>query len=293
MAEKRANMKQKGNLGAVGMILKPFFIYFVVYYITLVILTYLVMLIARKAGGGIEALFVEQEMTVNAILGGLAMLAGILPLFSDFRREINNSGRNCTEKKEKNNGCNEKRLSLCKLFLTGVLAFTSSITVNILFISLQLTENSESYSQVAEHQYGVFFPAGLILYGVVSPLAEEIVFRGIVYSRMKKIFSAASAVVLSALLFGLYHGNAVQGIYGFLMGMLIAYTFEKCGGFLYAFLFHAVANVSVYVITGSPVLYERIITGRNGILFAGISVLLLFILYFTDSFRGFQKLKAE
>lgn len=278
MAEKRANTKHNGDLRTVGMILQPFLIYYIVHFITLVILTYLVTRIAQKAGGELEALFTERQATVSVIIGGLAMLAGILPLLSDFRREIDNDNKCNYRKKKIDSKRDEKRSSFYKLLLTVILASTSSIAINILFISLHLTENSESYSQVAEHQYGVLFPIGLFLYGIVSPLAEEIVFRGILYNRMKKIFPVMLSLVLSALLFGLYHGNVVQALYGFLMGILIAYTYEKCGVFLYAFLFHAVANAAVYIITGSPALYERFITPFNGIVFAVVSAILLFFL---------------
>lgn len=273
MAEKREMIEHKGKFGTVGMILQPFLIYYVVYFVTSAMLTYIVISVTQRAGGTVETLFVEQEATVNAIIGGLAMMAGILPLLLDFRCEVGNGNR-CNDKKRKE-----------RIPVTITLAFTSSITINILFIFFHLTKNSESYSRVAAHQYGVFFPIGLFLYGIVSPLAEEIVFRGILYNRMKKTFSTALSLVLSALLFGLYHGNTVQAAYGFLMGMLIAYTYEKCGGFLYAFLFHAAANVSVYVITGNLILYERLITRRNGILFAGISILLLFFLHRNCSIR--------
>lgn len=192
MAEKRENIKNNNNYENVGMILKPFFLYFVVYFITLVFLTYLVNLIVRKAGGELEALFMEQQMTVNAILGGLSMLAGILPLISDFRRELHgNNVCNCKAKNKKakngkaneigesgengenNSNCHGIKEPLCKFLLTITLAFASSITINFLFIKLHLTESSESYSQVAEHQYGVFFPIGLFLYGVVSRLRKK------------------------------------------------------------------------------------------------------------------------
>lgn len=300
MAEKREMIEHKGKFGAVGRILQPFFIYYVVYFITSAMLTYIVNSAAQRAGGTFKTLFMEQEATVNAMIGGLAMMAGILPLLSDFRCEIKNNNewhykKNGRENKcyELNNsGCNAKKMInsgivgfLLRILITIVLAFTSSIAINILFISFHLTETSESYSRVAAHQYGVFFPVGLFLYGIVSPLAEEIVFRGILYNRMKKIFSTALSLVLSALLFGFYHGNIVQASYGFLMGMLIAYTYEKCGGFLYAFLFHAAANLSVYVITGNLILYERLITWQDGILLAGISILLLFFLHRNGSIR--------
>lgn len=278
MAEKREKMKHNGKVGTVGMILQPFLIYYIIRFITAVLLTYLVTLIVQRIGGATETLLTEQKATVNAIIGGIAMLAGILPLLSDFRHEINNNethNNNCNAGKTIDSGIASL---LPRILITITLAFTSSIAINILFISLHLTENSEAYNQVAAHQYGVFFPIGLFLYGIVSPLAEEIVFRGILYNRAKKVFSVMPALVFSALLFGLYHGNIVQAVYGFLMGMLIAYTYEKCGRFLYAFLFHASANLSVYMITGNPVLYERFIIWQNGILFAGISILLFFLL---------------
>ena len=85
MAEKREMIEHKGKFGAVGRILQPFFIYYVVYFITSAMLTYIVNSAAQRAGGTFKTLFMEQEATVNAMIGGLAMMAGILPLLSDFR----------------------------------------------------------------------------------------------------------------------------------------------------------------------------------------------------------------
>jgi len=291
MAEKKENIINNRNYETIGIILKPFFFYYIVYFITLAMLTFLVNVVVQRAGGELENLFAEQQATVNAIIGGLAMLAGILPLRSDFRNEIcYNNVCNC---KENDNYAKDIRASLGRSLFTITLAFTSSVAMNILFIALHLTENSEAYGQAAERQYGVLFPVGLFLYGIVSPFAEEVVFRGILYNRMKKFFPVAVSLVLSALLFGLYHGNVVQAAYGFLMGMLIAHIYEKCGRFFYAFLFHAVANTAVYVITGSANLYERFITWQKGALFAGISVLLLFFLHYNCSFRELQKSRSE
>lgn len=196
------------------------------------------------------------------------MLSGILPLFSTFRRGIcnhNNRNDNISNlKKEKN------------AFVTITLAISSSVALNILLMLLRLTEASETYDQVSAHQYGVIMPVGLFLYGVVSPFAEEVVFRGVIYNRAKTCFSSVTApMILSSLLFGVYHGNIVQMLYGFLMGMLIAFVYEKCGRFVYAFLFHAAANAAVYVITGSPFLYGIFMTPSAGLILAGISAVLL------------------
>jgi len=54
---------------------------------------------------------------------------------------------------------------------------------------------------------------------------------------------------ISALLFGVFHGNIVQGIYGTLMGLLIAYVYEKYDNFIAPVIIHVAANFSVYILT--------------------------------------------
>ena len=132
---------------------------------------------------------------------------------------------------------------------SAALAFVAAFGLNILFHLLGITESSEAFNRAANAQYGVDFLIGLLLYGIVSPIAEEAVFRGVMYNRMKRCFGMLPALFLSALLFGCYHGNPVQAIYGTLLGILIAYVYEKYGSFAAPVLFHAVANVSIYALT--------------------------------------------
>lgn len=252
----------------------PFAIYYTVYFLALIGLTSLVITILQGAGENGQNLLLEQEATVNAIIGGFAMMIGIVPLVPTFRKEICYEGyhgklHNYAEKAD-----GEGSVGV-KILLTMLLAVTASVALNILFIFFHVTESSETYVQTAEHQYSVFFPFGLFLYGIISPLAEEVVFRGIIYNRMKKHMPVMVSMILSALLFGLYHGNSVQTLYGFCMGVLIAYTYERFGNFFYAFLFHAAANTAVYTITGNQRLYEMIIRPYAGIVLAGIVIVLL------------------
>lgn len=261
----------------IGEVLIPFVIYYAVYFLALIGLTSLVIAILQGAGESWQSLLLEQEATVNAVIGGFAMVIGIVPLVPTFRQEI------CHERDEKANGNGGAGAGTltggAKIFLTIVLAVSASVAVNILFIFFHLTESSEAYTQTAEHQYSVIFPFGLFLYGIISPLAEEVVFRGIIYNRMKKHMPVMVSIMLSALLFGIYHGNTVQAFYGFCMGMLIAYTYESFSGFFYAFLFHAAANIAVYTITGNSHLYEMLIRPYVSIILAGIATVLLVFIF--------------
>lgn len=106
----------------------------------------------------------------------------------------------------------------------------------------------------------VDYVVGLIVFGIISPIIEEIMFRGMIYNRLKRVFTTIFSMCLSALLFGAIHlnlmgidngavgGNIINAVYGFLMGLPIAFCYEKFKSFWIPVAMHIAANVSVYLI---------------------------------------------
>lgn len=78
---------------------------------------------------------------------------------------------------------------------------------------------------------------------IIGPMAEELVYRGFVYRRLRERGSQAAAAVWSALLFGLMHFNLVQGVYAFVLGILLAHIVERTGGLAAAAAAHMAANL--------------------------------------------------
>ncbi|MDQ2086926.1 type II CAAX endopeptidase family protein [Herbivorax sp. ANBcel31] len=62
----------------------------------------------------------------------------------------------------------------------------------------------------------------LISVGILFPVLEEVVFRGFIFSELKKNMNVIWAVIIQALLFGLVHLNIVQGTYAFFLGIILA-----------------------------------------------------------------------
>lgn len=226
----------------------PFAVYYLVYNAAFVLLFFLLKGVAGLAGGEWPQRLETQQAAVTGILGGLSMLIGILPLGKSLREEL---AQNASE---------TDRRSLSDGLLTVAAGFTSSVGLNILFSLSGAAQQSESYQSVAKDQYAVPLLVGILLYGIVSPLAEEVVFRGILFNRMRKDFPPGMAILLSGVLFGLYHGNMVQGIYGTLMGVLMAYLYERMGRFEIPCLFHMTANLTVYLTAQASGLHERLFT---------------------------------
>lgn len=123
--------------------------------------------------------------------------------------------------------------------------------LNLLFDLTGIIDNSAAYQAVAAGQLSASLAVGLICYGIISPLAEELVFRGIVYNELKRSYRLPLAMLISALLFGLYHMNPVQGGYGFIMGLLLAYLYGYFGSFLWPVLVHMLANSLAYILSNT------------------------------------------
>ncbi len=57
--------------------------------------------------------------------------------------------------------------------------------------------------------------------GMLLPAIEEIIFRGLVLSELRKNVNVIPAVLIQAALFGIYHMNLSQAIYAFIMGIVL------------------------------------------------------------------------
>ena len=83
------------------------------------------------------------------------------------------------------------------------------------------------------------------------PVAEELMFRGLVFKRFREKSTFFSAVLLSSLIFGLMNGNLLQILYVGAMGMVLAYSYEICGTIKVPILLHITVNVMGILLTDS------------------------------------------
>ncbi|MBR6770218.1 MAG: CPBP family intramembrane metalloprotease [Lachnospiraceae bacterium] len=258
--------EKKSSFQKILDILLPFAIYFVVHDLAQVALIVIANTSLRLLGEDWRELMSANQATVNGILNALSMWIGIGAIWSMAKKEFLYGKENCTKKELKG-------ITIIFYFLLILFAAAFALAINILLSLTGLTSSSQSYGEVAQRQYGVSFEIGLLVYGLCSPLAEEIVFRGLVYHRMKKYFSVFLSVILNSLLFGIYHGNLVQAVYAGILGITITLAYEIYGSFAAPVLFHAAANICVYTI-GYHQQLQRLITVRNGVIFMLVAVLI-------------------
>lgn len=143
----------------------------------------------------------------------------------------------------------QKGTKFLDVFCILILGVGVSIGCNFLFNLLGLTQMSADFQTVSERQLTAGLVTGLFLYGFFSPLAEEMIFRGVLFSRLKRYLPVTVSGIASALIFGIYHGNIVQALYGFVAGCLFAWIYHKKGCFAQVVALHGIMNVTGFLLT--------------------------------------------
>lgn len=135
----------------------------------------------------------------------------------------------------------EKKYSRRSLWLLPFVGMAGNTLFSLILNAVHLTEHFSNASQEALFQSNLLLQ--IIGIGLFVPFVEELVFRGLVYGKMRRLFSFRAAAAVSAALFALYHGNIVQLVYAFPMGLLLAWSYECWGSLSAPVLLHIGANL--------------------------------------------------
>jgi membrane protease YdiL (CAAX protease family) len=82
----------------------------------------------------------------------------------------------------------------------------------------------------------------VVMAGMVAPMVEEILFRGLLYGWLRGRLGVAAAVVLSAFLFALVHGIPMLMPAIAVQGVLLALLYERSGSLWPAIVMHGTFN---------------------------------------------------
>ncbi len=136
----------------------------------------------------------------------------------------------------------------------------------------------------------------LLLISIIGPIFEEIFFRKFLIDRTIK-YGARVSIILSAVIFGFFHGNLSQFFYAFLLGGFFAYVYIKTGKIIYTMILHIIVNlmgsvVSLFVAESAQAILSNAYTSTDlAVIVIYISVFLLAFLIGLISLIMYKKAK--
>lgn len=138
------------------------------------------------------------------------------------------------------------------IFLCIPLGITAAVFLNQLIDILRLNDLFPAYSE--KYQSNMFmYPlfTGIVIYGIVTPVFEELAFRWILFGRLRIYMETGAAALFSSIIFGIYHGNFIQFIYAFIFGLVLSFVFWRFDSTFASVFAHSAANITVYSIAST------------------------------------------
>ena len=141
------------------------------------------------------------------------------------------------------------KLIVCVLIGAGICG-AGMIIGNIFHFALMLPfgVSMEEVNQLGNLMLGSDAFIRILTVGILAPIFEELIFRKLLIDRIVKRGEFA-AILMSGLMFGLFHGNFSQFFYATGLGLFWAFIYIKTGTIWYTILFHMIVNLSSSVVT--------------------------------------------
>ena len=152
---------------------------------------------------------------------------------------------------------------------------------NFLMMILQSFINSSTYQDsMTRITEGKSLLMMIFWMGIIAPVAEEMIFRWLIYLRLRDHFSVLVSAVISAAFFGIYHGNVLQAVYAFVLGGIFAWFLEMGGNKWTSVLMHIGANTWILIFSE----YAQTLVEKAG---AG-SLLMIYGVFAAAMIGGYQ-----
>lgn len=142
-----------------------------------------------------------------------------------------------------------KKAAFWKYGLVLIMMMAITLGVNNLMLIGGLMDASEEYEQTMSALYSASVPVQILCLGILVPVCEELVFRGLMFRRIRQGNSFLKAALYTSFVFGFLHMNTVQMLYGFLLGMIFCYLYEKYGSVKAPIFAHMTANIFAVFMT--------------------------------------------
>lgn len=177
----------------------------------------------------------EELMKYQTLIEGIAALATIPIMLFFFHKD---------RVKEKLAGAiANKKAPLWKYSMVILISLAMCFGLNNLIVLANFSSMSGAYEETMKILYSPSLPVQLLCLGILIPICEELVFRGLMFKRLRGQTSFLQSAIYSSVVFGLLHMNMVQMLYGIFLGMMLAYLYEKFGSVKAPILAHIVMNI--------------------------------------------------
>lgn len=135
----------------------------------------------------------------------------------------------------------DNNFKLKNIFLPIILGITISLIYNIILFNLNNIFHFTNAFQLSSIPVII----QIISSGIIGPILEELVFRGIVYNKLKEFNKPIISIILCSVIFSLMHSNIMDMIYAFIVSFVFIYLYEKYKTLKAPIIMHMSLNITI------------------------------------------------
>jgi uncharacterized protein len=140
----------------------------------------------------------------------------------------------------------------------GVLAWFAATLVAAVVIQILAALGIEAVPQTAEQALSIIDPwLAILALVIVAPIAEEVFFRGVVFNAWLREGGRRAAFIGSSVLFGVIHLNLVAFVPIVLLGLILAWLYDRTRNILAPIVLHSVfnaINVGIFLLNDAGII---------------------------------------
>ncbi|MFZ5354625.1 MAG: CPBP family intramembrane glutamic endopeptidase [Bacillota bacterium] len=146
--------------------------------------------------------------------------------------------------------CGFSSVGFGKLFTIGLFGIALNLFTVTTLYTTSIYKYFPEHSELIEALIGNnSFIVTLLTVGIIAPLFEEILFRGMIYNELKEHMKVNAVIVIQALLFAIYHMNILQGLYAFVLGIFLGLVYRWYKSIWAPIAIHVLYNSTSVVIS--------------------------------------------
>lgn len=142
-------------------------------------------------------------------------------------------------------GVEKKKMKLSHILITFLICYAGTYLCNLVgtFITsiIGIIKQSEVENVMVNLTSQISPWVNFLIVVIAAPIMEELLFRKFIVDRTTR-FGEGVSIVLSGLMFGLFHGNLNQFVYAFMIGVLFGFIYIKTRNIIYTIILHMIVN---------------------------------------------------
>lgn len=122
----------------------------------------------------------------------------------------------------------------------------------------------------------------LLSTGILGPIIEELMFRGIIYNELKSKYSNMKSILITTIFFAIIHINIIQILYALIIGFILIFVYEKYNNIKAPIILHMASNITTTLFL--PLLIKNNLIINYGIFIFSL-ILLIMLKKYTKLFK--------